>query len=372
MNRRAVLFWVALAGVLLLVGALTGGRTGSGDPLDPDSTEPLGTHALMAFIAELGGGVDRGLPDDRHATTLVLADRLQPEQRRRLEAWIDGGGTVVVADPASGLAPTGDPGFDPGIIDDSGALASGRCDVEGLDGLTLEAGSFLLLDTAGVDASCFTVGDRAYVTVEGRGSGRVVALGGALPFTNDRLDAAENAVLASELLLGDGTRPVAVLYEPIVTPGSRSLDQLIPSAATWAGGQLLVALALFVAYRARRFGRPVPEPQPVALPGSLLVRAAAELQRRSRGHQRAGDRLRVDLERRLRRHLGVAPELPLDQVVAAAGDELAVDPVVVGRAVGARPIPDGKTLAAVVADVDAVNLALAAIPSQPRPVGGST
>jgi len=186
-----------------------------------------------------------------------------------------------------------------------------------------------------------------------------VALGGALTLTNEYLDEADNAVLAGRLLLGDNeSQTVAVLFDPVVAPGSRTLGDLIPSGAKWAAAQLVVAFGLYVLWRLPRFGRPVPEPQPVDLPASLLVRAAGELHRRSGGYGQASTTLREDLDRRLRRQLRVSPELPAAELVNAVAASGLIAPDVVSRALSGPPADDGDGLSALVADIDAVNHAV--------------
>ena len=217
--------------------------------------------------------------------------------------------------------------------------------------------------------------------------GRVIAVGGGLAFTNENLDEADNAVVAARLLLDGGSlfwgeagpgastdRPtIAVLHDPVVAAGTRSLGDLIPAEAKWAAGQLLVAFVLYVLWRLPRFGRPVPESQPVELPASLLVRATGELHRRSGAHGQASATLRADLDRRLRRQLRASPELPTAELAGAAAATGTIGPDVVARAVAGPAAVDGQQLSALVADVDAVNRAVLAIdesaPSYADPPG---
>ena len=389
MNRRSILFWGGIAAALLLVGLLSGGRRQSGPPLDPDSTDPTGTRALVIFLGELGADVVDGLPDESTGTALLLADQLDDASRAELDDWIAGGGTLVVVDPSSDFSPPR-AGFE-----DGDELGAGDCTLDGLDGLRLEATSFLLYahrgesgdgDAVGRSASgwCFGDGSRSHLHVRPAGAGRIVALGGGSTLTNRNLDEADNAVLAARLLLGgaeggasiteaeaeaDGAAgTVAVLFGPIVAPGSRGLGDLIPSGAKWATVQLLVAFGLYVLWRLPRFGRPVTEPQPVELPASLLVRAAGELHRRAGGHRQASSALRADLDRRLRRRLRASPELPAPELVGAAVAAGPVEPHVVQRALAGPDAVDGDDLSSLLDDIDAVNHALLATNGdRPRP-----
>ena len=381
MNRRSVLFWGGLVALLVFVGLVSGGRTQSGEPLDPDSTDPLGTRALMLFLEEFDADVVRGLPDDSVSTALLLDDRLTEEQRVELEAWVEGGGTLVVTDPSSEFSPQG---FQ--VIDESGTLASGTCAIESLRQLTLEADAFILYpdqDEQGLAAAdlggCFGGDGESYLQASQLGQGRLVALGGALALTNENLDEADNAVLAARLLLDDsgssgGNRvAVAVIYDNVLASGSRTLGDLIPSAAKWASAQLLVAFGLYVLWRAPRFGRPVAEPQPVELPGSLLVRATGELHRRSRGHAEASQALRNHVGRRVRKQLRASPELPMPDLVqvAAAGHD--IDGAVIQRALAGGSASNGQELADLLVDIDQVNdIILSETTNHPPPVGEPT
>ncbi|MDH4362612.1 MAG: DUF4350 domain-containing protein [Acidimicrobiia bacterium] len=375
MNRRATAFWAVLAVLLLGIGLLSGRQRRDGDPLDPDATNTTGTAALLALLDETGTPVERGLPADRTATVLVLDDRLTVDQRRTLSTWVGHGGTLVVADPFSPFAPGLGAGDGVAVTD----VEAGPCPLPGLDGLDLDGDEFRLYRPVrsspagpapvrpGPDGAtefvaahgCFgTAGD--YLQVSPQGRGRVVALGGADPLTNQFLDEADNAVLAVNLLAPEGADdPVSVLYGPLVSPGSRQLGDLVPSWTMWVAWQLGAAFALFVVWRIRRFGHPVPEPQPVELPASLLVRATGELRRRSGAVPEASDVLRRDLEQRLRRQLKVSPETPTAELAGRAAALAGLDPERVARALAGPPAGTGGELAGLVADIDAVNQAFA-------------
>ena len=103
--------------------------------------------------------------------------------------------------------------------------------------------------------------------------------------------------------------------------GERTLADLVPDRIWWAMAQLVVAFAVLIAWRARRFGGPVAEPQSVELPGSLLVRARGDLYRRTRSHRRAAQQLQADADRRLRRVVGLplGGPLPVLEVAARLG-----------------------------------------------------
>lgn len=362
--KRNQVFWLGLAVVLVIVGVTTaGGRSESGQPLDPDSTDGLGTRALVELLDRFGGEVTRGLPTEESTATLILADQLTAQQRGELEVWVDDGGTVIVTDPGSPLA--AELVFP--LVDRQDSLAAGSCSVPSLDGLVLEAGSFLLFETGDATAFCFGSDDRAYVHVVEQGRGRVVSVGGGIALTNRHLDEGDNAVLAVEILLSTATEgaSVAVLYDPVIAAGSRTLSDLIPASARWGAAQLLLAGLLFIAWRSRRFGRPVAEPQPVKLPGSLLVRASAELSRRSGGFAAADRRLRHHHEQVLRQHLKVPSDLPVPELLALTSEATGLPRTTIERSLLAPQATAGSELVDLVRAIDVVQTAF-------HPVGEQT
>ncbi|MDA3038425.1 MAG: DUF4350 domain-containing protein [Actinomycetota bacterium] len=362
MNRRSSMFFLAL-GAALVVVALVLGRNGDGPPLDPASTGPLGTHAMFTMLGELGSGYDLGLPDDGDEVALLLAGELDADQVDALDTWIRRGGRLVVSSP--GTAFSG--GLSTLVSFDQ--LGSGGCGLEGFeDVVELEAPSF---GTFAVDVStegCFGVGGFAYLVREEVGAGEIVALGGAAPFTNELLGEADNAVLAVRLLgpqLGpsrvadDADLPdIAVIYDPSATvvAGGESLLSLIPGRIRWLGWQLLAAFGVFVFWKARRFGRVVDEPQPVELPGSLLVLSSGELRRRSAGYDVAIAAIRRDTETRLRAAHRVPAEVPTERLVADLFQRHGLSEAALRRALlePLPPEPDG--LVSLTVAVDQLNM----------------
>ncbi|HVF33062.1 MAG TPA: DUF4350 domain-containing protein, partial [Acidimicrobiales bacterium] len=103
--RRALPFVVLVLGVVLLGAVAADGRS-EGEPLDPRSTEPLGARGLVLLLERAGADVRLagGRPSDG-AVAVVLQDRLNEAETAGLEDWVADGGTLVVADPSSSLAP---------------------------------------------------------------------------------------------------------------------------------------------------------------------------------------------------------------------------------------------------------------------------
>ena len=124
--------WVAVVLGVALVVAVAGRGPEEGEPLDPGSPGPLGTKALMDVLRELGGEVriSSDPPGSAIQTTLLLSDDLTPERRQELLDWVRQGGTLVVADPSSGVTevePAGSTRI--GLLD---AEIERRCDVAAL------------------------------------------------------------------------------------------------------------------------------------------------------------------------------------------------------------------------------------------------
>ena len=110
----ALLLVVAAVGMLLLLRAQP-----NPEPFDPRSGDGSGTRGLVVLLEHEGATVDvvRAAPavgDPQRV--LVLEDRLDDAQRRDLLAFAQGGGVVIVADPASTLA--GDLGATSTITDE--------------------------------------------------------------------------------------------------------------------------------------------------------------------------------------------------------------------------------------------------------------
>lgn len=310
--RRTIGPWVPLAGlvaVIVVVSLLLGrGARGDGPPLDPSSPGGLGTKGLVETLRLLGGRVEvtRDAPSAAHATALLLADDLGDTRRREIEAWVRSGGTLVVTDPASPLAPwarggSTDVGLFPADIDK-------RCDLRALRGVgrvSADGASVYDVPVAarGDVARCYPRNDGWWLVASAVGDGNVVALGGAGAFVNRHLDEADNAALAAALLVPHTGARVAFLRPPPPgATGRRSLPSLVSPRVKAAGWQLGIAFALVALWRARRVGRPVVEEQPVRLDASELVVAVGELLQRSGSRERAAELLRDDLRRELPEH----------------------------------------------------------------------
>ena len=309
MTARPWVPFVALTAIAVAVIVAIGPRAGGdGPPLDPGSAGGLGTLGLVETLRAVGADVvvTGAAPDASHDTALVLADDLSPSRRGEVERWVRAGGTLVVADPSSPLAPFRSAGgTEVGLFESD---IDKRCDLPALRGVgrvSIEGGT-VFEAPPGADA-CSPRGDGHWLVAATVDDGTVVAVGGAGAFVNRHLDEAGNAGVAAALLAPRRGARVAFLRPP--PPGSigrRSLADLVSPRVKAAGWQLGIAFGVLALWRGRRLGRPVEEPRPVELAGSELVVAVGGLLQRTGGRAPAAEVLRDDLRRECERR-GVDP-----------------------------------------------------------------
>jgi Domain of unknown function (DUF4350) len=337
MSRRPalgrVLPWLAVVVGFAVVVAIGGRRADEGSPLDPASPGPLGTKGLVEVMKELGGRVviSPEAPAAGTEAALLLSDDLTPGRRQELLDWVGRGGTLVVADPSSGVTavePVGSTRI--GLLD---AEIERRCDVPALAGVgRVAAPGGVVFEVpegrggspggpgapvVGAVQACYPRNNGAWLLVQSVGSGSVVRLGGASALVNEELGEADNGVLLASLLVPTPGTTVHVLQPPLPGGGSAGLGDLIAPRVRLALWQLVVAFVLLALWRARRLGRPVVEPQPVQLPGAELVVAVGNLLQRAKGRSQAAGLLTDDLRRTLAERLGLPGSTPPDQVADA-------------------------------------------------------
>ncbi|MFL6187303.1 MAG: DUF4350 domain-containing protein [Actinomycetes bacterium] len=332
---RGALPWVAVVLGVALVVAVAGRGAEEGNPLDPASPGPLGTKGLVEVLRGLGGRVtvSAGQPGTGTDTALLLSDDLTPQRRQGLLDWVRRGGTLVVADPSSGVTrvePTGSTRF--GLLD---AEIERRCAVPALrdaERVAAPGGVVFEIPEAqgapgnrpGATQACFPRNDGAWLLVQPLGGGTVVRLGGASALVNQELGEADNAILLASLLVPVEGTAVQVLQPPLPGGGTAGLGDLIAPRVRLALWQLVVAFVLLALWRARRLGRPVAEPQPVQLPGAELVVAVGNLLQRAKGRGQAAGLLTDDLRRSLAERLGLPPSTPADQVADTVAERTGI------------------------------------------------
>jgi uncharacterized protein DUF4350 len=377
--------WVAVLLGLLLVAAIGGRRGEEGNPLDPDSPQPLGTKGLVEVLRELGARVtvSADQPGPGTDTALLLSDDLTQERRDALLGWVRQGGTLVVTDPNSpvtGVEPAGSTRI--GLLD---AEIERRCAVPALAdvGRVAAPGGIVFAVPEGRGGpgdrqggppedrggpgdrqggpqqetrvqACFPRNDGAWLLVQPVGNGTVVRLGGASALVNQELGEADNGVLAASLLAPTQGTAVQVLRPPLPGGGRAGLGELLAPRVRLALWQLVVAFVLLAIWRARRLGRPVTEPQPVQIPGAELVVAVGNLLQRARGRGQAAGLLGDDLRRSLAERLGLPASAPADQVADAAAARSGIPRERVLRALAPTTPRDEAELVALSQAIDSV------------------
>jgi hypothetical protein len=341
----------------LVLAALAGGPPGrDGPPLDPRSDGPLGTSALVALLDGLGARVELsvGLPSVTDDVALLLQDRLDDQQAAELLAWVRSGRVLVVTDPGSLFAPPSSPG---GLFESTRTFEPGDCTIDALAELgEVDAGAAVTFDIGDGATSCFDAGDGAFVAAREEGLGTLVAVGGAAFLTNELLDDADNAVLAAALLAPERGTTVRVVDAPIPAGGGdKGLADLVPDRVKRVLAQLGVAFVFYALWRAIRLGRPVPEPQPVAIAGSELVAAVGRLLARTRSPGAAADLLRADLRRALRTRLGVPPDADSEALAALVVRRTGLPPEQVRSALDERPVTTDAELEVVARAVSSIH-----------------
>lgn len=346
-RRGGIVFWVVLAGLVLVVALAAGRPPKDGEPLSPSGTGPLGVKGLVLVLDELGAEVDvtSDVPDDDTDVVLLLADQTTEDQQDELRRWVEAGGTLVVADPNSPFTPIPTATTDAfgGLVQAS--MGPGICTIEALaDVGRIDARGGLAYDVAGATGQCYGDDTAAFVVTNAAGDGTIVGVGGAGMFTNESLDDFDNAVLAAALLAPTPGTTVAFLEPPAPGSGDATLGDLVAPGVKAALAQLVVAFIVYALWRARRLGPPIEEPQPVQIAGSELVGAVGNLLQQTRSPERAAAVLRDDLRRSLCAHLGLAVDSPSDVVASVTARRTGADAEAVYAALAGPPLTSDHDL----------------------------
>lgn len=359
-----------IAAALILVVVVLGANRDSGDPLDPESTGPLGTKALVETLEELGAQVDIGGTVSERATSALLLSPPTDQGARELVDWASAGGVIVVPlrnDPL-------------GVGAETGAARPW----ESTSGCTIDAISqadrpdpigFRIRDEW--HASCFSDGEFAVVVERELGSGSVVTVGGSAWLTNTAIDDGDHAALAVWLLApAPESATVSVIYgsDRLVAEGdgptgdlgfgvsSQSTSELISPSVENGMWMALAALAMWAIARAARLGKVVPEPIPVPIRGSELVFRSGHLWRRSRDPGGAAQVIRGEAVTRWGRRLDATPD-QVGAVLEVRGD---IDPADVAVALSG-PVETEEALVDLVARVQRIDRVVEARPGRQLP-----
>lgn len=308
--------------------------------LDPRSAGPGGTRALATLLRDEGVRVDlvRHTMQAREkagpGTTLLVAipDLLDKQQHATLAAT---GADVVLVAPAQSTARR----FAPGIAAGSTAPVQSREPACALPAAraagTAEMGGQLYdVRRPGSDGAsggtslCYASGGSASLVQVRARDGTMTVLGSGRVLTNDALGEDGNAALSMRLL-GEHTRVVWFLPDPSEALGgaNRSVAELVPGWVAPAFWQLVVAVLLLAAWRARRLGPVVVEALPVVVRAAETVEGRAGLYRRSRARDRAAESLRAASRARLGALLAMPRDATPQALVTVLADRTGMLPV---------------------------------------------
>lgn len=353
--------WVLLALVAIVAIAaastwLTAPRPGG--PLEPASTSPDGTRALVTLLRD--NGIDVVVADSvadveraaRPDTLLVAAQTFwlyDDEQLRRLAALP---GDRLLLAPIGKTREALAPALRSGDATEFGGVAP-DCDLREAQ----RAGSVQFGAAETFDAAGSTAVTRCYGGVLARydDAGRSVTVVGDSSFLmNSGLRDEGNAALAMNLT---GTRNTVIWYAPqrgegAGATGDASIVDLIPDQVMWMVLQLVVAVVLLALWRGRRVGPLVAERLPVVVRASETVEGRGRLYRSRRARDRAADALRTSARQRLLPRLGLRPDAAAAAVTAAAAQRSGQDPQWVAHILYGRPPESDTELVALAGALD--------------------
>jgi Domain of unknown function (DUF4350) len=305
---------IGLVAAAVLIALVSGRPPSSPKSLDPNSTQPDGTKALVLLLRALGDHVTTGATTPTstpagNGYALLLHDHLNNTDRNSLIDWVDRGNTLVLTDPASPLAqvtadtsPNDQLFFGPAQPQLASACVAEAQPLDAVADIQPEGGQ--LFRPTSEQLGCFPFGNGYYMVARTQGSGTVVVAGGPGMWINANLGRADNSVLAAALLAPSPGSSVTFIGSSRIGGGSTGLFGLIAPRLKELFWELVIAFLLIVLWRARRLGRPISEPLPVELPGSELVVAAGSLLHEGGHRARAVELLRRDLRTVISRQLG--------------------------------------------------------------------
>lgn len=309
------------AGVALL------GPGPDGFPLDPRSADDDGLLGVVELLGELDVRVDVAAraPSDTDIRVFVPVDQMTGDQRAGLVAFAEDGGTVVVAGASPAIH--GLELLDGGFEDVFGRTSrTPDCDALSDVGEVFHD-RWTPIDVPDGAVSCFPItGIGAWLVAVPTGSGTIVALGSAEPFTNGLLGDEDNAALAVSLLGPEPGDRLRIVPRGEVGEGETPMVDLIPAGVVRAGWLLLAALLAGVLWRARRLGPPVAERLPPVLPSAELARSVADLLQRAGDRTAAAGRIREDVRQEVRRSLRLPVGTPSARLIELVPSRSGVAP----------------------------------------------
>ena len=319
-SRWVVLSLVVVVAVATLITYLTAPRLGG--PMDPGSTSPDGTHALVTLLREHGvdvveaPDVDAAESAARPDTLIVVLQTLQHLDDDVLHRLSNLPGDRLLVAPSTrtrealaphitlaGSVPFGgsEPGCDMREATRSGAVQLGVSDeYEAVEDFPI--------------TRCYD-GALVRYTDDGR---TVTVIGSGDFMMNGGLLTDGNAALAMNLA---GITPRVIWYAPQERQGESDagadISDLIPPAVRWIVIQLCLVIALVALWQGRRLGPLVAERMPVVVRASETVEGRGRLYRSRRARDRAATALRTATLQRMLPRLGLSTTAEPPAVVQA-------------------------------------------------------
>jgi hypothetical protein len=351
-TRRVLAVAAAILGVNAALAGLesvTGGAEPGGPASSSYATAPDGMAAFAQLLTDRGHPVRRlraGLADVDldPAATLVVAGSfaVTPPEGEAVARFVEAGGRLVVAadDPSPLLRRlAGTDGWSAEPVRRATVLVPVP-EVEGVS--TVTTGGSGSWSDAGASLPVLAAGDATLATVAAAGRGRVVAVADPSVWHNRLLDEADNAAFGLAAV-GERGRPVEFAEAHHGYGRSRGLG-VVPWRWRWAAGVALVAAALGMWSRGRRFGPPEDAERQLPPPRRAYVDAVAASLVRTRRPAESLAPLQEAARRRIVARAGLPADAGPDDVRGAAAG-LGLDPEDVDAVL--RPAAtDGDVLAA--------------------------
>jgi hypothetical protein len=358
-HRRSTVLVGGVLVVLVALSVLAVRSAVRGGALDPDNPRADGARAVARVLEDRGVDVAvirraadlRATHVDRGTTVLVTSTELLGRgTAREVDRVTRSAGTLVVADPSTVLVRALSLEVDvrDATVDDR---TEARCADPLLEGLTVEVGPSAGYrptgDSGAGTVACFpTEGpDGAALVVRVDRGVATYAVAGTDVFTNEHVDAADNAAVALRLL---GQHDQLVWYVPdsrdVRAGDGGSLRAQLPRGllpALW-----LVGVAVFstMLWRGRRLGPLVVEPLPVVVKAVESTQGRGRLYRRVRDREHAAGILRDASRRRLIARLRLPSSTAAEALVHAVAAATDRSPDAVRDLLATGPVTDDKAL----------------------------
>jgi len=339
MKRLSRDAWLAIGlfgvlGIITVAAAVNQAQAQKAPPLSSDSSDSDGGRALRLWLDRIGFTTNQAVSSDFGVpanTTLLLMLEPFPDLTTSdltiLDAWVENGGTLVLAGENPGMQLAAQHyGF---------RLMPLQKEAKGLSLQTALFTSPVLSDKVTFDTIAYLDTDRSdfvtHLAVDShpvlvsfqKGQGRVILSASARPFSNAGLKESGNPELVLNLIAPAG--PPGSAWFDEWHHGVRLENNEVVGPEQWlsktpAGRSLLYAVVvIFLALllQGRSFGRPVPLPAETTRRGPLeYITALANLSRRA-GHRDAVlEQYRHELKRELGRRYRLDPGLPDEEYVA--------------------------------------------------------